>query len=69
MARPPRRARAYDRPQAPASKRASPPPPASLLLPLQGMTLKAMAALLPDLEEEGAGRVPGQYGLDDLADE
>lgn len=35
---------------------------------LQGMTLKAMAALLPDVEEE-AGRADGQYGLEDVADE
>ena len=36
------------------------------------MTLKAMAALLPDVEEGAAGErrgAGGQYGLDDLADE
>jgi len=31
------------------------------------MTLKAMAALLPDLEEEAPAR--GEYGLEDVADE
>lgn len=34
------------------------------------MTLKAMAALLPDLEDEAApARQAGEYGMDDLADE
>ena len=32
------------------------------------MTLKAMAALLPDFEDDG-GAGGGDYGLDDLADE
>ncbi|PRW56093.1 Nucleosome-remodeling factor subunit BPTF isoform A [Chlorella sorokiniana] len=32
-----------------------------------GMTLKAMAALLPDLEEEAPAR--GEYGLEDVADD
>lgn len=37
---------------------------------LQGMTLKAMAALLPDLEEEAPPqRKEGEYGLEELADE
>lgn len=37
---------------------------------LQGMTLKAMAQLLPDVEEEAPlQRKDGEYGLDDLADE
>ena len=41
-----------------------------------GMTLKAMAALLPDAEDDGGGgggrrggAGGGDYGLDDLADE
>jgi hypothetical protein len=36
-----------------------------------GLTLKAMAAMLPDLPEEGGGggRGGGDYGLDDMADE
>ncbi len=60
---------------------ARPPPPPlvrawlSRCLPaslgcLQGMTLKAMAQLLPDIEEEAPPpRKDGEYGLEDLADE
>jgi hypothetical protein len=39
----------------------------------EGITLKAMAALLPDRDEEGEGGRRGggggEYGLDDAADE
>ena len=46
------------------------PPPLArcCLFGPQGMTLKAMAALLPDLEEEAPQR-GGEYGLEELADE